>query len=146
MPDARTDRRCAGASDCQTSRRGYHLPVRAFLLSIAPRAIASAEYAIAYMRTSSRCAPTKDTAYVSQPDCNSTEACSCHIRVQVLAGDDVGAGQAGSGGGLENRCGAQVSPWVRIPHPPLSWANVRNGTQLMSAQVVRCDHGVTTRS
>ena len=23
------------------------------------------------------------------------------------------------GDGLENRCGVQASPWVRIPHPPL---------------------------
>jgi hypothetical protein len=22
------------------------------------------------------------------------------------------------GDGLENRCGVQASPWVRIPHPP----------------------------
>jgi hypothetical protein len=29
------------------------------------------------------------------------------------------------GGGLENRCGVDASPWVRIPHPPLTCTNAR---------------------
>ena len=28
---------------------------------------------------------------------------------------------------LENRCGVDASPWVRIPHPPLTCTNARTG-------------------
>ena len=55
----------------------------------------------------------------------------CPRRVRLVA----------EGDGLENRCGAQASPWVRIPHPPPRgrfWphAQVRCRRSLMRAVVI----------
>jgi hypothetical protein len=57
------------------------------------------------------------------------------------------------GGGLENRYGARVSSWVRIPHPPLSgtkalqgaaagWMGPESGRQLEQDQNARSRSGL----